>query len=120
MSDDTLYQELGGREAIEAVVDRFYERVLDDEQLTEYFADTDMDELRAHQRAFLTYVTGGADSYDGRSMREAHEDLGITEADFAAVADHLRATLEEFDVADQHADAVMNEVASLKGEIVAR
>lgn len=118
MTETTLYEKLGGREAVEAVVDRFYERVLADDRLAGFFDDTDMDALRQHQTAFITYVTGGADSYPGKSMREAHADLGITEEDFAAVADHLRSTLEEFDVPEEHADAIMTEVAGLRDEIV--
>jgi len=118
MTENTLYEKLGGREAVEAVVDRFYERVLADERLASFFEDTDVDALREHQTEFVTYVTGGTDAYDGQSMRAAHADLGITEADFAAVADHLRATLEEFEVPAEHADAIMAEVAGLRDEIV--
>lgn len=118
MTETTLYEKLGGREAVDATVDRFYERVLDDDRLAGFFDDTDVDELRDHQRTFITYVTGGADAYDGRSMREAHADLGITEADFAAVADHLRTTLDELGVPKEHADAVMAAVAELEDDIV--
>lgn len=117
MSDTTLYEALGGRDAIEAVVDRFYERVITDEQLAPYFEDVDDEELRKHQAAFLTYVTGGADEYDGRSMEAAHAGLGITAADFAAVAEHLQATLAEFDVPEEHADEVMAAVADLEPAI---
>lgn len=119
MTDDTLYEKLGGRQAIEAVVDRFYERVLADDRLAGFFDDADVESLRDHQAAFLTYVTGGAESYAGRSMREAHAGLGITEEDFAAVAAHLAATLDEFDVPEEHAEEVLAAVAGLKEEVVA-
>lgn len=118
MTDSTLYEKLGGQEAIDAVVDRFYERVLSDDRLAGFFDDTDVQELRAHQAAFLTYVTGGTDDWEGRSMREAHADLGITDEDFDAVAVHLRETLAEFDVPDAHAETVMSAVADLRGEVV--
>lgn len=118
MTQNTLYEALGGEEAIEAVVDRFYERVLTDDQLAGYFEDTDVDELRAHQSAFLAYVTGGADDYEGRSMREAHAGLGITRGDFVAVADHLRTTLDELGVPDEHAEDVMTAVADLEDAVV--
>lgn len=119
MSDTDLYEALGGEEAIDAVVDQFYERVLADESLAHHFEDVDMDELRAHQASFLTYVTGGADEWEGQSMREAHEGLGITGEEFAAVAEHLQATLTDLGVPEEHAETVMAEVAALEDEVVA-
>lgn len=118
--DDSIYEQIGGEEAIEAVVDSFYERVLDDEQLVEYFEDTDMDDLRAHQVTFISHVTGGPVTYDGADMRTAHAHLDLTDADFAAVADHLRASLAEFDVPEHHVDAIMSEVAGLEADVLNR
>lgn len=119
MTDETLYEKLGGEQAIDAVVDRFYERVLADDQLAGFFDDTDMAKMRAHQAAFLTYVTEGAETYDGRGMREAHAGLGITDEDFDAVAVHLQETLAEFDVPDEQIDPLMTAVADLRGKVVA-
>lgn len=115
----TLYDRLGGNDAIEAVVDAFYDRVLADEQLARHFEGTDVDDLRGHQRAFIGSVTGGPVEYDGRDMREAHADLDLTPADFAAVADHLDSVLQEFDVADDDREAVVDLLAGLEGDILA-
>jgi len=117
--DETLYDELGGEAAIGAVVDEFYDRVLDDEQLVGYFEDTDMDELRSHQTKFLSAVTGGPVEYSGADMREAHAGLALTEDDFARVAEHLEASLAEFDVPEEHIETVLGEVSDLKGAILA-
>lgn len=117
-AEDTIYENLGEKEGIEAAVDRFYERVLDDDRLAGFFEDSDMDRLRTHQTLFLTMVTGGPEEYEGRDMRAAHEGLDITEEEFGLVADHLAATLAEFDVPDEQADAILMQVAGLKDEIV--
>lgn len=114
----TLYDRLGGQEAIEAVVDRFYERVLDDDRLRPYFEDTDMDRLRRHQTMFLSFATGGPVEYGGRDMETAHAGLGITDEDFAAVAVHLQAALKEFDVDDEDVQAVAEEIMALKEDVV--
>lgn len=68
----TLFDKLGGAAAVDLAVDKFYERVLQDERINHFFAETDMVKQRAHQKAFLTYAFGGTDKYDGRYMREAH------------------------------------------------
>lgn len=119
MSDETLYERLGGREAIAAVVDRFYERVRDDDDLAAFFEDVEMDRLRAHQTQFLVAATGGPAEYTGENLREAHADLDIRAEHFDAVAEHLRATLEEFDVDDAAVAAVLDTVADLRSDVLA-
>jgi hemoglobin len=120
MSEDgTLYERLGGREAISAVVDRFYERVLADDRLADFFDDAEMERLRAHQTRFLAAATGGPVEYAGRSVRAAHADLDLREEHFAAVATHLRETLAEFDVEESAIEEVMATVDGLKDDILA-
>jgi len=119
MSDTSLYERLGEREAIAAVVDEFYDRVLDDGELAGYFEGADTDALREHQTQFLASVTGGPVDWDGDDMQSAHEHLGVTAADFGRVAEHLDGALREFDVPDEEREAVMGAVASYEGDIVA-
>lgn len=118
MTNDTLYDRLGGEDAIEAVVDRFYERLLDDDQVNGFFEDTDVNELRAHQAQFISAVTGGPVDYTGAEMEEAHAHLAIDERDFEIVAVHLDETLGEFDVPDDERETVMAEISSYEDAIV--
>ncbi|MFC6826576.1 group I truncated hemoglobin [Halopelagius fulvigenes] len=119
MMSESVYRQIGGKEAVKAVVDDFYDRVLLDERLVEYFHGMDMDELRAHQVQFISSVAGGPVEYSGADMDEAHAHLGITEADFDAVADHLERALRENGVGDDNVEVIMSEVAALKDPIVA-
>lgn len=116
----TIYRDIGGRDAVEAVVDDFYERVLDDEQLTPYFEDTEMEDLRAHQVQFISAVAGGPVEYSGANMREAHAHLGIEEAHFDLVGRYLREALEENGVPDEHVEAIMSEVVALEDSVLNR
>jgi hemoglobin len=122
LGDDTdaLYDRLGRRDGIAAVVETFYDRVLADDRLNGHFAGVDTDDLRAHQTAFLAAVTGGPGSYDGREMRAAHADLDLDRADFAAVAGHLDAALAAHDVSEDDRAAVLEEVQSLETAILNR
>ncbi|WP_255170030.1 group I truncated hemoglobin [Natrononativus amylolyticus] len=115
-----VYHEIGGREAVEAVVADFYDRVLADEQLQPYFEGMDMTELRAHQVQFISAVTGGPVEYTGSGMREAHAHLNIEEADFDAVGAHLEAALRENGVDEANVDAIMSEVVALKDPVLNR
>lgn len=116
--EETLYDRLGGEEAIDAVVEEFYNRVLADEQLQPYFESTGTEELRTRQKGFLAYVTGGYDDYEGPSMETAHAHLGITEKVFDQVTAHLDASLRACNVNDDLREELLVEVASFKDETV--
>ena len=118
MDERTLYERLGERDAIAAVVDEFYDRVLADEELESYFEDTDTAALREHQTQFLSSVAGGPDQYGGADMATAHEGLGVTAAHFGRLAEHLDDALREFDVPDDEREAVMEAVASYQDDVV--
>jgi hemoglobin len=94
------YEAVGGGAAVSAVVNDFYDRVLDDPQLAPYFEDVDMARLKRHQVLLVTKVLGGPDNYTGRPLDEAHEGLGITSDDFNAVVGHLAGAMKDAGVPD--------------------
>ncbi len=100
----SLFEELGGRAAVDAAVEDFYARVMADGRINHFFAGTDMKKQRAKQKMFLTYAFGGAPAYSGDSMRRAHERLvkeqGLNDEHFDIVVGHLGATLKDLGVAD--------------------
>jgi len=114
----SLYKRLGGEDAIAAVVDEFYDRIMSDEQVAGYFSDVDMQKQRAHQAQFISSVTGGPVEYSGGEMETVHTDMGITPTDFQAIATHPDNALVEFDVGESDRQAVLEEIASYQDAIV--
>ena len=98
MTDQSLYDRLGGAAAVDAAVDVFYRKVLSDDRISHYFEDVDMNRQREKQKAFLTFAFGGPNRYAGASIRSAHAPMKLKEADFNAVMEHLAATLVELKV----------------------
>ena len=109
---------LGKQEGITAVVDDFYRRVLDDPLLQAVFDSTDMEKLRCHQAAFITFAVGGPNDYTGNSMQKAHQGLNITGEQFQAVAHHLTEALKAFQASDEAIEQVIHTVASLKDDVI--
>ena len=72
----TLYQRIGGEAAVNAAVDLFYRKVLSDPLVSQFFDNSDMDEQRGKQKAFLAMVFGGPNDYTGKDMRSAHPPSG--------------------------------------------
>jgi methyl-accepting chemotaxis protein len=114
----TLYERLGGRPAIQAAVERFYQRLLADRRIAPMFAHTPMSRQISHQVAFLTVALGGVANYTGRDMRSAHAHLGITQAQFGIVAGHLEAVLVDLRVPPPLRQEVLATVASLAPQVV--
>lgn len=119
--EKTLFERIGGEEAVNAAVDIFYRKVLADETLAPFFETTDMEEQHKKQKAFMTFAFGGPNNYSGKDMREAHKglvDRGMNETHFDAVAGHLQDTMSELNVPSQIAGEVMAVAGSTKSDVL--
>lgn len=112
-----LYDRLGGEAAIEQVVTEFYDRVLADDTVSRYFAGIDMTRQREHMKTFIVFAAGGEKHYTGKSMRMAHEHLGITSAHFDTVLHHMRSALLHCGVGEELIQELSQKIIPLKSEI---
>ena len=120
----SLYERLGGVYNIATVVDDFIDRIMVDPRLN---ANPRVDE--AHHRVspagfkylvteMVCWATGGPQKYTGRSMRDSHKDLMITEAEWQASLDDFQQTLDKFQVPQTEQEELKAIVASTKADIV--
>jgi hemoglobin len=114
----SIYDEIGGKDAVAAAVDIFYVRVLDDPVLAPWFRATDMRRQKGHMRAFMAAALGGPQIYAGRDMGAAHAGMGITDAAFDRVVGHLVATLGELGVPLATIGAIGEALAPLRAQVV--
>lgn len=121
--EKTLYQRLGGYDAIAAVTDDFIGRMAADPQLGRFFAGHSEGSLKKIRQLVvdqLCEATGGPCYYTGRDMKSAHAGMGISAADWDAAVKHLVATLDKFQVPQKEKDEVLGAVSSFKEDIVTR
>ncbi|MFC0471606.1 group 1 truncated hemoglobin [Halalkalibacter kiskunsagensis] len=117
--EETLYEKIGGEEAIAKVVDYFYsELVLKDETVNHFFKNTDMEKQRRHQTKFISFALGGPNQYSGKGMAKAHEGMNIQPDHFNAIAKHLHDALAHFGVKEADIDTALTKVASLREDIL--
>lgn len=114
----TLFERLGGKAAITAVVEDFTSRQLADKRLSKYYVKTDKAGWKGHLVDLICNASGGPCAYKGRAMEKAHARKYITEDQFKWTAGHLVATLNKFKVPKQEQDELVAIVVSLKGKIV--
>jgi hemoglobin len=118
MAEQSLYQRLGGKPALEAAVDRFYVRVLADKRIAHFFDTVDMDAQRKKQKRFLAVAFGANEKWDGKDMRAAHAHLKLTEEHFTAVAEALQGTLQDLGVPADLIGEVMAIAASTHDDVL--
>lgn len=118
----TLLDELGGESTLDALVGALYFNLLQDSRVARFFADSDVDAIRRHQRLFLEFALGGKNNYRGRALGEAHrrliEEHGLDGTHFDAVIELLAATLKDLGCTHELADRVTRRVASLREEVL--
>ena len=119
----TVYELIGGAEAMDAAVDVFYRKVLSDDRISEFFDGVDMERQAAKQKAFLTMVLGGPAAYTGKDMRTAHAHLvarGLSDAHFDAVVENLGATLAELGVPAELIGQVAATAETVRADVLGR
>lgn len=117
--EQTLYEKVGGEEAISKVVDYFYsELVLKDDTVSHFFKETDMEKQRLHQSKFISFALGGPNQYTGQSMAKAHQGMNLQPEHFNAIVKHLHDALAHFGVNETDIDTALTKVASLRDDIL--
>lgn len=119
--EKTLYERLGGYDALAAVTDDFAARLATDKKLGKYFvglSDDSMKKLRQHVIDFLCLATGGPCAYTGRDMKLVHTGLEITKEEWDISVKHLIATLDKFKVPEKEKNEVLAAIGGLEKDIV--
>lgn len=119
--EKSLYDRVGGYNALAAVVDDFIVRLVSDKQFEKFFIGQSNDSkkrIRQHILDQFCAATGGPCVYTGREMKTSHAGLGITNAEWDAAAKHLVASLDKFKVPEKEKGEILSFVTSLKKDIV--
>ena len=121
MSEKTLYERLGGYDAISAVVNDLLPRVQADPQLARFWQHRSDDGLKREKQLlvdFLCSCAGGPLYYTGRDMKTSHKGMRISESDWSAFLRHLHTTLDAFQVPQTEREEVVAFVQSTKKDMV--
>ncbi len=121
MSDKTLYERLGGYDAISAVVNDLLPRLMADTQLGRFWQHRGEDGINREKQLLVDYLcanAGGPMLYTGRDNQTSHKGMGISESDWEAFMGHLDATLNSFKVPQQERNDVIGFVQGTRADIV--
>jgi hemoglobin len=118
MEQGSLYDRLGGKSAVSAVIEDFVGRAAGDSRINAKFARTDVPRLKAMLIEQVVAATGGPGAYSGRGMRETHDAMGVTAGEFDALVADLVATLDQFKVPKAEQQELLGILGTLRGDIV--
>lgn len=121
--EKTLYQRLGGKKSITAVVDEFVGRVAADNRINGFFTATaaDPERLAAFKKNLVDQIcqaTGGPCKYMGKDMKSAHAGMGISSADFNALVEDLAGALDKFKVGEKEKNELLGALGPMKTDVV--
>lgn len=114
----SLYERLGGKPAIEAVVDQFLANVGADDRVNHRFVYADFPRLRGHLVDQVCAATGGPCTYKGGDMKSVHKGQRIDEASWTAVVEDLVAALDHFKVPAQEKGELLGALGGMHNDIV--
>lgn len=114
----SLYDRLGGKDAIVAVIDDFVAGCADDSRINAKFAKTDVPRLKTMLVDQVCEAAGGPCTYTGREMKETHSGMGVTTGEFDALVEDLVATLDRFNVPSAERGELLGLLGPMKPDIV--
>jgi hemoglobin len=123
MKEKSLYDRLGQKKAITAVVDEFVGRVAGDKRINGFFGATASDPKRLATFKMnlvnqICQASGGPCKYTGKDMKTAHMGMGISSADFNALVADLVGALDTFKVGQHEKDQLLGALGPMKTDIV--
>jgi hemoglobin len=113
----TLFERVGGEQAIAELIHDFYDRVLADPELKPFFKHTSIDKLRRMQREFFSAALDGPITYTGRPLSHVHHGKNIMKHHFALYVNHLLDTLRKCGINDQDAADIIGRINTYADEI---
>ncbi|HEY4613038.1 MAG TPA: group 1 truncated hemoglobin [Bacteroidota bacterium] len=118
VQEKSLYERLGGKEAITAVVDAFVANVAGDQRINRFFKDANIPRLKKMLVDQICQATGGPYEYKGLDMKSAHKGMGVSSADFNALVENLVKALDTFKVPEKEKGELLGALAGMKDDIV--
>ena len=118
MEKKSLYDRLGGKPAITAVVDDFIGNVAGDTRINKRFGTADIPRLKTMLVNQICQASGGPCTYTGASMKDAHKGMKITDPEFNALVEDLVKSLDKFKVGAKEKNDLLGALGGMKPDIV--
>jgi hemoglobin len=117
-AEKSLYDRLGGKDAITAVVEDFVANVAGDKRINTFFANADIPGLKQKLVDQICEATGGPCKYAGKDMKTVHNGMNVKDADFNALVEDLVKSLDKFKVGEKEKSDLLGALSKMHDDIV--
>ena len=119
-ADPAMFEAFHGQAGVDRIVDGMLDRSVADPRIAGIFAATDMVRLRRTLKEQFCYLLGGPCAYTGRSMQDAHDDIGLQPADMGALVEHLQDAMSDEGVPFHTQNRFLTKLAPMRRDVVTR
>jgi two-component system, chemotaxis family, sensor kinase CheA len=119
----SLFERMGGQNTIDALIDKFFDKVLVDKRVKIFFEGVDTERLRNKEKSYWAFALGGESQYTGKALGEAHRallDKGLADKHFEAMIEIFNTTLCEMDIPDDLVQEACQTALSTRDEILGK
>ena len=123
MKKASLFERLGGEFAINAAVEKLYEKIMSDGDLSPFFQNIVINNQIEKMKTFLKHSFG--EQYEGLNerLRVAHRPYvkkGLSDKHYDAVVMHIKGTLEELGVDSHLVQEVKEQIEVYRDDVLCR
>ena len=121
--NQSLYEAIGGKNAVELASIKLYYHILEDERINKFFEGIDTKKQALKMNAFLTYIFGGPSLYTGRNMRAAHKDVvqrGLSDEHVDAMLENVHTVLNEMDIPRELQEQVFAKLEQHRDDVLCK
>jgi hemoglobin len=118
VAEKSLYDRLGGKDAIAPLVDDFVANVAGDKRINTFFANADIPGFKVKLVDQICEATGGPCKYTGKDMKTSHNGMNIKDADFNALVEDLVKSLDKFKVGEKEKGELLGALSKMHDDIV--
>lgn len=116
----TMWAAFHGRAGVDRMVDRFVSLNQADPRIGDIFKGQDLTRLRRTLKEQFCYLLAGGCTYTGRTMHDAHHDLGLQQADMGALVENLQRAMREEGVPFAAQNRFVAKLAPMQRQVVQR
>ena len=120
---ETLFEQLGGKNAVELASIKLYYHILEDDRINHFFKNIDIRKQSVKMNAFLTYIFGGPSLYTGRNMRKSHKTVvekGLNDSHVDAMQENVHTVLNEMEIAPELQKQVLAKLEKHRDDVLCR
>jgi hemoglobin len=109
-----------GREGIDRLVERFVALNIADPRIADILKGQDLVRFRRVLKEHFCYILNGGCDYSGRSMKDAHRNMGVQQADMGALVENLQAAMRAEHIGFGAQNRFLAKLAPMHRDVVER